>query len=279
MGRTPVGSGRAHRRGRLSQRNTVPRKLRWYDPVPEVTTTVDCDGAPHRVTWRRGKVLLEAHDLTSERAMLAFGGELCPCMRVLEVWVEQFRMPPELFGQMHKWLGENAYLLPAEFALPRGLAMVVHWERSWRWESWLHTKQADLLAAEMKEKALPALREHVNAWKAKTGARVISGCQVMLAQSNQPASVEGKTDRVAMRTIARLPARWLVDIWPKGIAVVDDAFVTELAEPLSLHDHRVVAVRWEPDGSGTWATVAAPARVHREPGPAGEPWHLTWDAA
>ena len=257
----------------------MPRKVRWYDPLAEVTALVDCGGAHHQVRWRRGKIVLEAHDLMSERAMLAFGGELCPCMRVLGVWVEQFRMPPELFGHMHTWLGENAYLLPDEFALPRRLAMVLSWERAWRSESWLPTKQADLLAGELKEKALAPLRQHVNAWKPKTGARVVSGCQVALVPSNQTASVEGTTDRVAMRAIARLPARWMIDIWPKGIAVVDDAFVTELAEPVSVDDLRVVAVRWEPDGHGTWGTVAAPARVRRDPGPIGEPWHLTWDAA
>ncbi len=274
MGSSAVGKGRTHRVGRL-----MARKVRWYDALPETTAMVDCGGADHRVTWRRGKIVLEAHDLSSERAMLAFGGELCPCMKVLGVWVEQFRMPPELFGQMHTWLGENAFLLPAELALPRNLAMVLSWERSWRFESWLPTKQANLLATQLNEKALDPLRQHVNAWKSKTGARVVSGCQVALIPSNQPARVEGTTDRVAMRAVARLHARWLVDVWPRGIAVVDDAFVMELADSVSLDDLRVVAVRWEPEGTGTWATVAAPARVHRDPGPTDEPWHLTWDAA
>lgn len=257
----------------------MPRKVRWYDALPEATATVNCGGAHHRVTWRRGKIVLEAHDLTSERAMLAFGGELCSCMKVLEVWVEQFRMPPELFGQMHTWLGENAFLLPAEFALPRNLAMVLSWERSWRYHSWLHTKQADLLAGQLQEKALAPLRHHLNAWKSKTGARVVAGCQVALTPSNRPASVEGTTDGVAMRAVARLHARWLVDVWPRGIAVVDDAFVMEVAHSVSLDDLRVVAVRWEREGSGSWATVAAPARVHRDPGPSDEPWHLSWEAA
>ena len=113
----------------------MPRKPRWYDALPAVTATVDCGGEKHRVTWRRGKVVLEAHDLSAERGMVAFGGELCACMRVLEVWVEQFRMPPHLFAQMHTWLGEQAFLLPDEFAQPRRMAMVLNWERAWRFES------------------------------------------------------------------------------------------------------------------------------------------------
>src|SRR5947209_20387385 len=109
----------------------MARKPRWYDAIPEATATVDCEGQQHRVTWRRGKVVLEAHDLTAERAMLAFGGELCPCMRVLEMWVEQFRMAPDQFLQLRNWLGPNAYLAPAEFELHRRLSMILGWDRSW----------------------------------------------------------------------------------------------------------------------------------------------------
>jgi hypothetical protein len=246
--------------------------------LPEATATVDCGGEAHRVTWRRGKLVLEAHDLAAERTMLVFGGELCPCMRVLEMWVEQFRMPPDLFVQLRTWLGPDADLAPVEFELPRRLAMIVGWERSWRATFHLSPKQAKLLGDELKDKALAPLRQHLNAWKPRTGVRVIAGCTVAIVPSTQPATVEGTTDRVAMRATARLHGRWLVDVWPRGIAVVDDAFVMELAEPVSLDDLRVVAVRWEPDGTGTWAAVAAPARVRCHPAP-DNAWHLTWETA
>lgn len=257
----------------------MPRSLRWYDPLPETTAIVNCGGEDHRVSWRRGKLVLEAHDLNAERTMLIFGGELCQCMRVLEMWVEQFRMPPDLFGQMHKWIGENAFLVPAEFAVPRRLGMILRWERAWRFEAWLHSKQTDLLAVELKEKALAPLRAHINAWKPKTGARVVAGCQVALTPGNRPAGIDGTTDRVAMRATALLHARWLVDVWPHGIAVVDDAFVVDLRKARTLDDLDVLAVRWEPDAAraGTWKAVAASARVWRDAGSGGE-WHLTWDA-
>jgi hypothetical protein len=245
--------------------------------VPEATAVVDCGGQSHRVTWRRGKLVLEAHDLTSERTMLAFGGELCQCMRVLEMWVEQFRMPADLFEQMPAWLGDNAFLVPPELALPRRLAMVIKWERLWRFEAWLPTKQAQLLADELKDKALRPLRAHVNAWKPRTGARVVSGCQVALLRSIRPVAVDGTTDRVAIRVKAELHGRWLVDVWPRGIAVVDDAFVLQLTKARTMNDLDVMAVRWEPNGIGTWAAVAAPAHVRRE-GDTGQ-WHLTWEDA
>jgi hypothetical protein len=276
VGCAPVGACRAHRRRRLI--GLMPRTPRWYDSLPEATATVECGGEMHRITWRRGKIVLEAHDLTAERAMMAFGGDMCTCMRVLEVWVEQFRMPSNLFGQMHTWLGEQSFLLPDEFAQARRLAMVLNWERTWRFESWLPTKQAKQLFEELKGAALPALRQHLNAWKAKTGARIVAGCQVALLPSNQPPSVDGTTDRVTMRATAWLHARWVVDVWTPGIAIVDDAFVVELKKARTLNDLDVVAVRWEPNAGSGWATVAAPARVWRDAGSGGE-WRLTWDAA
>lgn len=252
----------------------MPRKSRWYDAVPEATAVVDCGGEKHRVTWRRGKVVLEDHDLSAERGMLAFGGELCGCMRVLEMWVEQFRMPPELFVQLRSWLGPNADLAPLEFDLHRRLGMILSWARAWRASFHLNRKHEKLLGDVLKDTALGPLRQHQNAWKPKTGARVVSGCQVAVVPTSQPAAVEGTTDRVAMRLTAALHPRWSVDVWPRGIALVDDAFVVELTEAATADDLRVLAVRWEPNRTGTWAAVTAPARIRRD---AAGAWHLTWE--
>ena len=252
----------------------MPRKPRWYDALPEATVSVTCGGEDHRVIWRRGKLVLEAHDLAAERGMLAFGGELCPCMRLLEMWVEQFRMPPELFVQLRKWLGPNADLAPAEFDLQRRLGMILGWERSWRRASYVDRQQERLLGTELKDKALPLLRQYLNEWKPKTGARVISGCQVAVVPTAAPATVEGTMYGVAMKAAARLHGRGLVDVWPRGIATVDDAFVIGVLDVASTDDVHVQAARWEPTTAGRWATVEGPARVRR--GTAGE-WHLTWE--
>ena len=131
---------------------------------------------------------------------------------------------------------------------------------------------------EIKEKALEPFRRHVNAWKRTTGARVVSGCQVALLPSNRPPIVDGTTDRVAMRAVAHLHARWVVDIWPRGIAMVDDVFIVDLVEARSLDDLAVLACRWDPSPNGTWHAVVAPAWIWREPGTEG-PWQLTWEDA
>ena len=252
----------------------MPRKPRWYDALPEASVSVTCGGEDHRVTWRRGKLVLEAHDLAAERGMLAFGGELCPCMRVLEMWVEQFRMPPELFVQLRKWLGPNADLAPVEFDLHRRLGMILGWERSWRRRSYVDRQQERLLGIELKDKALPALRQFLNDWKPRTGARVISGCQVVVVPAKAPAAVEGTTDGVAMKAVAQLHGRWLVDVWPRGMAKVDDAFVLGVLDPITDDEIVVRAARWEPTTPGKWATVEHRARVRRDRDGA---WHLAWE--
>jgi len=226
--------------------------------------------------------VVEAHDLTAERTLLAFGGELCACMRVLEMWVNQFRMASEQFLQLRKWLGPNAYLAPEEFALIRQLAMIISWERAWRATFYFRDKQGQLLGEELKARASPHLRAYVNAWKPRTGARVVSGCQVGIVASNQPVTLAGTTDGVAMKVTAQLHARWVVDVWARGIAVVDDAFVLKLTDAHSVDDLAVLAGRWEPTGARTWATVTGAARLRRPAGgdraggdDAG--WRLEWD--
>ena len=253
----------------------MPRKPRWYDPLPEATAVVKCGGEHHRVTWRRGKLVLEAHDLAAERTMLVFGGELCECMRVLEMWVEQFRMPPDLFVQLRTWLGPNADLAPVEFDLHRRLAMLLSWDRAWRATYHFRVKQAAMLEAELKDKALVALRHHLNTWKPKTGARVVSGCQVALVPATEPATLEGAADGVALRATARLHARWVIDVWARGVATVGDAFVVGLLDVASTDDLLVVAARWAPAGARRWATVEQPARLHRDP--ATGDWQLSWE--
>jgi hypothetical protein len=217
--------------------------------------------------------VLEAHDLTAERGMLAFGGELCECMRVLEMWVEQFRMPPDLFVQLRTWLGPNADLAPLEFDLQRRLGMILSWDRAWRATFHFRVKQAQMLAAELKDKALAPLRSHLNTWKPRTGARVVSGCQIELVPATETPALEGATDGVAMKAVARLHARWLIDVWARGIATIDDAYVLALVETTSNDDLSLLAARWEPTSAGRWSAVARPARATRSDGR----WELTWE--
>jgi len=252
---------------------TLPTRPRWYEPLPDVTATVDCEGDRHRVTWRRGKLVLEAHDLAAERTMVVFGGDMCVCMQVLKLWQDQFGMPPEFFAHMQTWLGASAFLAPVEFTPVRELSMVLNWEREWRRAAFLAQKQQRLLEAQLRSRATPALRQHLSHWKQQTGARVVGGAQVTVRRSDQPSALTGRLDGVAVRASASLVGRWITDVWVKGIAVVDGAFVLEVTEPVSRSELRVRAARWEPGGGGVLVPVDAPARLSYR----GTAWRLAWD--
>jgi hypothetical protein len=252
---------------------TLPARPRWYEALPEVTTTVECEGERHRVSWRRGKLVLEAHDLAAERTMEVFGGEACVCMRVLKLWQDQFGMPPEFFAQMRTWLGESAFLAPPEFSVVRELGMVLGWEREWRRTFYMNRKHERLLQEQLKTRATPALRQHLTHWKEEAGARVVGAATVQVLRSDQPSTLSGRIDRVAVRGSASLVPRWITDVWVKGIAVVDGAFVLEVVEAVSRTDLRVRAARWDPGPDGVRNAVDAPASLSYR----GQAWRLAWD--
>ena len=94
---------------------------------------VDCNGERHRVTWRRGKVVLEDHDLRAEEAMLAFGGKPFPCLGLLRRWrdMHTWAMSDELFRTMSARLGPEA-VLPGPLEPVLELGLMLTWERTWR---------------------------------------------------------------------------------------------------------------------------------------------------
>ena len=63
-------------------------KRRWYDRLAAATAEIDCGGAQHRITWRRGKLVLEDHDVLSERSLVALGSKPPRCLEVLDAWRE-----------------------------------------------------------------------------------------------------------------------------------------------------------------------------------------------
>jgi len=232
----------------------------WYHHISPVTGLVPCEGTQHRVSWRRGKFVLEDHDLSAEYALLAFGGEPCACMQALRLWRHQFGMPPDLFSSMQKYLGADAALAPTELGLPRELGMNLSWDRSWRSSSFLDKKHERLLQVALRERALPLFRQHLTLEKERFRCRVMSGAQVRLAPSITDVTVAGEMDKVAIKAVIDLHAAWLVEIWPRGLGLIDGVFVAEFIED-DYEAPLVRAVRWEGESSSRLVPVLAPARV------------------
>jgi hypothetical protein len=54
--------------------------------LPPVSAEVACGEDVHRITWRRGKLILEDHDLLAERSLTALGSSPPVCVEILEAW-------------------------------------------------------------------------------------------------------------------------------------------------------------------------------------------------
>lgn len=232
---------------------------------------VDCSGGVHRVAWRRGKLVLEDHDLGAEQTMLAFGGDMPACLATLQLWrnLHTWAMAAELFGQVQARMGGDAVFGPGELAGAHQLGLALTWERAWRRADFF-SEHGRLLGEQLRKKALPALRDHLRFWLRDRGSRRVSSVQVEVARGGPPARLAGEMDSVGVRATATLSARWLVGVWGRGLAVVDGAFVVDVedavADPL-----RVRAVRWDtdPDRAGCFRPVEAEALVTADR-------HLTW---
>ncbi len=67
-------------------RHLKAARNRWFEAIPPVTAEIDCGGKEHRITWRRGKLIVEDHDVLAEQALAALGGKPPVCVEVLDAW-------------------------------------------------------------------------------------------------------------------------------------------------------------------------------------------------
>ena len=242
----------------------------WYQHVAPATAVIPCEGQDHRVTWRWGKFKLDDHDLGSERAMLVLGGQPCGCLRALGLWSNLFDMRPEQFGDMRRHMGEDAVLVPKEFDVPRDVGMTLSLERAWKKSRYLD-KQGRLLERQIKDRALPAFRAHLTAAKQEFGTRLIRTALIKHVAAVHPQVVEGRMDSVSVSATVTLSSTWVVNVWSRGMAVVDGAFVMD-----ATGEGNVRVIRWRPHDREP--TVAEPVVVAAEArrGDDGE-WHLVRD--
>lgn len=91
-----------------------PASRRWYERLPAVTAEIDCGGVGHRISWRRGRLVLEDHDVLAERSLTALGAQPPMCVELLDAW--RARRGSELLYEL--LLGDGA-LSPEELALRR----------------------------------------------------------------------------------------------------------------------------------------------------------------
>jgi hypothetical protein len=70
----------------------------WHAAIGPATAILDWGDGKHRISWRRGKLVLDDHpDLGAEQAYVALGGDRCPCLDVLEAW-DEWRQDPRVLA-------------------------------------------------------------------------------------------------------------------------------------------------------------------------------------
>jgi hypothetical protein len=248
-----------------------PSDARWCDGIPPVTTTVWCNERSHRITWRRGKVVLEDHHLGAEHALLALGGAVPECMRVLRRWQARTGWDVAPVG----FRAPGLTPIPIELVTVRELTAVRAWERSWRRRPW--SRDGELLARKLRKHALAPLLDSVRMaaeWFVP-GIASIADLDVHLAEGDP--AVHGWMDAGGATATAVLAPSWLYRVWARNLGLVDGHLIADvLGDPDESISVRVAAVRWDEAFEGAWSPAIHLASA--DPTIAGG-WTLRWDDA
>ncbi|MDQ3897174.1 MAG: hypothetical protein M3326_08005 [Actinomycetota bacterium] len=305
----------------------------WWEAVGPATAEVTCGEERHRISWRRGKVVLDDHDLAAEESFAALGGEPALCLEVLRAWraavddrevlwfwdtprigdpdmnemLVQVRsrhqhmlashrrmvvsggrhaasapggpIPPEVLERLRTQMAAEyrrslLSALPDDLRLRLGLSAIVRACRRQADRAWYAPRAEDVRTA-LAARAAPAVEGSMRAWRGRLSGRHTLVVECWITRPGEPPNVCGLMDDAGGWAAASLPMRWLVDVWARGVALVEGCLVLEVLEHDATGDHLAVsAARWErrlPAGS---TPVVERAILFGADGS----WHLRWDA-
>lgn len=281
------------------------RSRRWFDGLPPVTAEIRCGGQQHRITWRRGKLVLEDHDLLAERSLTALGSEPPLCMHVLQAWrrmrnaellygfllrdnasaSEEVAAPwPSYDARTHflisrrlrtppvastpvKEMRDIALVEALPDALRRALALsvLVSVERQWGDERY-RRRHAKHIASALTAITQPLFEQSVRRWRRNLKPHATCAIELRLLGPGDPPACAGWADRGGAFAVLSLPTSWFTDIWAQGVALVDGCFVLGRGDaPFDASSFPVIAVRWQREGGGISGARAAPAVVSCTP--------------
>jgi len=263
--------------------------IRWCDGVAPATAVVRCRDEWHRVSWRRGRVVLEDHDRGAEAAWSGLGGERCACLEVLEacragfgvddlfaLWTEH----GEPIGASHaleRWARrvgapqKGADGQRARLAAERRTAVVSSLPLDFRRRLALGVFRA--IAREPDGRASgshPGFAPVFTSLLGRAAAASLPSSSVGLPVDQRwalvgpggPAGVDGHLGAHGGWLRMAVSAGWAAEVWAWGLALVDGRLVLEVVDRPTRAEAKVRLVKWSEAGRPR----LVPATVVRTPG-------------
>lgn len=253
----------------------------WYDRVPPVTFETECEGHRHTITWREGQLSLDEHpEPDAERALVALGGSVPRCVRILDLWdaavadggfVEEWAPHHDADHKRRWWLRTALERLRSEgvqdflFDLPRERAATM-------------AEAAVTLPHELLDRAAgsvvdtadragwevePALVGHVaEAVRLRLRRAFVSSLEGAVGQARSAAlvpfrgrvglhvspSFEGLLAGRGSWANATVQPSWLSRVWARGVAVHEGRLTLDAVEVAGIVTMR--QVQWTDRGDG-----------------------------
>jgi len=239
--------------------------LPWQFGVPAVGALVPCGEETHRVRWRRGKLLLDDHDLGAERALVGLGADRCACLELLGTWQESFGGDRRLVlsGGVPK---RRATRLPRELDHVAGIARLVQQTRRWSRLAEEPGGAREALFRRLLTEFRDAVAASLLPSRQRREVQRIDVKVRPLPPGDDP-TLEIEAARGQVRIVAELSVSWLVQVWAWGLATVEGALALEVLD-VAEDGRRLAAtlLRWEADGSGGSGPGGRPGSAGGRPG-------------
>ena len=175
--------------------------------------------------------------------------------------------------EKREWAMTLLHALPAEFRRRLVLAVIVEVQRHWHDEEFRSAHREHLeavlahTAGALVEHSARCARDEL-----RPRARFAIESRVLAPGERPGCSVRFDAD--GGTGVVSLPLAWFTDVWSRGLALVDDCFVTRRADGVAdAAAVPVLALNWEHDGGDACRSVEAPAIATRDEDGA---WALHW---
>jgi hypothetical protein len=184
---------------------------------------LDCDGRRHAITWRRGSLVLEDHDVVADEVVAALGGATPPCLDVLRSWrlgyIEE--EPPtesaalvRSLSSLARWMsgGGHPAVLPEPLRRLREASVLHTWGRGLREPVASEDAQREFLARAVRRRVRDLLARQLRPLGADREARID-----VVVDGDVEVRANGRCEGSAAMVEVQVPTSWLTDVWVSGV--------------------------------------------------------------